>query len=136
MVKVDKLRNTGQWSEARFTSFVKSALRGAKWPVKYLAIKNAFIENGINPKTGRKCKLHRCNECKELFPQNQIQADHINPIVSKEGFSDWNLFINNLYCELEGFNAICRDCHKIKTKKENEERRIYKKQLLNQTLKV
>ena len=119
----EKPYNSGQWTQARYNSFIKSALRGARWPVKYECIKSAFVEHGINPKTGRKCKLHKCVECKQLFPQNQMQADHIEPIIPVTGFTTWDDFISRLFCEIEGFQAICKDCHKIKTKKENEDRR-------------
>ena len=107
-----KTRNDGQWTESRFQSFIKSALRKARWPVKYKCIQNAFVEHGINPKTGRKCKLHRCVKCEELFPQNQIQADHINPIVPVTGFTTWDEVITNLFCELDGLQALCKGCHK------------------------
>lgn len=127
-MKPVKTRNGRQWTEARFNSFVKSALRGAQWPPKYAAIKDAFVENGTNPKTGRQCKLHRCYRCDGVFPQNQMHADHIVPVVGPEGFQDWNTFISRLYVEKEGFRAICKACHKLKSGEENAARRLRKKQ--------
>jgi len=58
-----------------------SALRRAQWPVKYEAIRSAFVRDGVNPATGRKCKLHKCSDCGELFPAKDMRADHIDPIV-------------------------------------------------------
>ena len=126
-MKPPKTRNGGQWTEARFSSFVKSALRGAQWPPKYSSIKQAFIKNGINKKTGRQCKLHRCYKCDGVYPQNQMHADHIIPVVGPEGFVDWNTFIARLYVEKEGFRAICKLCHKEKSNEENAARRLRKK---------
>jgi hypothetical protein len=47
--------NGGTWTKARMRSFVMSALRRAQWPVKFRAIKKAYVKDGINPATGRKC---------------------------------------------------------------------------------
>jgi hypothetical protein len=121
-LNVERPRNGGQWSEARFVSFVKSALRGARWPQKYECIKAAFVSHGENPKTGRKCKLHLCPECKNTFPQNQMHADHIIPVVGPEGFVSWDLFISRLYCEADGFRALCKACHAKCTESERAER--------------
>jgi 5-methylcytosine-specific restriction endonuclease McrA len=110
------------------TSFIKSALRGAQWPPKYECIKEAFVEYGINPATGRKCKLHLCPDCKGLFPQAGMKADHIVPVVGPEGFVNWDTFIARLYVEKEGFQAICKKCHEVKTKEENAQRRARKKE--------
>ncbi len=118
----------GLWTEARMVSFIKSALRGARWPEKYYCIAEAYVEDGINPKTGRRCKLHRCPECQDLFPATGMQADHIEPVVGPEGFTTWDDFIARLYCPREGFVALCKGCHKAKTKEENTLRRELKKE--------
>lgn len=127
-MKSPKTRNSGEWTEARFNSFVKSALRGARWGPKYECIKDAFVEHGINPKTGRKCKLHRCASCGGLFTQTEMKADHIDPVIGPEGFVSWDLFIERLYKEKEAFQAVCAPCHAVKTKEENAQRRALKKE--------
>jgi hypothetical protein len=123
---IHRSRNGGQWSEARFTSFIKSALRGARWPQKYECIKAAFVEHGINPATGHKCKLHKCPECQGLFPQNMMHADHVVPVVGPEGFKTWDLFVERLFCEADGFRALCKPCHKLQTSKEQAGRAFEK----------
>ena len=125
--KVEKPHNCGTWSKARFESFIKSQLRRAQWPPKYQAIKDAYFDDGINPATGRRCKLHRCAECGDCFPMSYMQADHIEPVIPIEGFDSWDKVIERLYCEKEGFQALCKDCHKAKTQEENKLRREYKK---------
>lgn len=122
---IERPYNNGEWTEARFTSFVKSALRGARWPQKYEAVKRAFVEYGINPATGRKCKLHRCSACRDLFPQNGVQADHIIPVVGPEGFVSWDRFIQRLFCEADGFKILCKACHSKVTNEEREARRNF-----------
>ena len=119
---LERPRNGGLWTEARFVSFVKSALRGARWPQKYECIKQAFVGMGINPRTGRACKLHKCPDCGGLFPQNGMQADHITAVIGPEGFQTWDLFISRLFCEADGFRALCKACHKTITAAERGER--------------
>lgn len=91
--------------------------------MKYEAIKRAYEKDGINPRTGRKCKLHRCQHCRKLFPQNAVQADHITPVVGPKGFTTWDEYIERLYCEADGFQILCKECHAKVTKEEREERR-------------
>ena len=106
-----------------------SALRRAQWPVKYESIRSAFVRDGVNPASGHKCKLHKCFVCGELFPAKDMRADHIDPIVPVTGFDSWDALINRLFCEIDGFQAICVDCHAVKTKAENAERK--KNKLVN-----
>jgi 5-methylcytosine-specific restriction endonuclease McrA len=103
------------WTDSRVKSFIISALRGARWPAKFQCIEKSFVANGINPKTGRKCKLHRCTKCKQTFPKGHIQADHINPVVGPKGFVSWDVYIERMFCGPEGFQAICKACHADKT---------------------
>lgn len=118
--------NGGEWTIARMNCFIKSALRGARWPQKYVCIREAFVKHGINPKTGHKCKLHRCPDCDGLFPQKDMQADHIIPVVGPEGFVSWDQYIKRLFCEADGFRALCKQCHKKITEEERAERKARK----------
>jgi len=117
---IPRPRNGGNWTEAQFRAFITRALRGARWPQKYECIRKACVGEGINPSTGRKCKLHLCPQCGGTFPQNQMQADHVVPVVGPEGFVDWNTYIERLFCEADGFSAICKDCHKRITEHERK----------------
>lgn len=109
-----------------------SALRRAKWPVKYMAVSKVSKGKGKNPATGRVCKLHECEHCHNLFPASDMQADHIDPVVPLDGKwgrttkwlgVNWNELIPRLYCDLDNFQALCEHDHTEKTKSENEERR-------------
>ena len=104
-----------EWTPARFRSFVISQLRGARWPAKFDCIKKAYVKDGVNPRTGRKCKLHRCEKCGESFPKNKVQADHIEPVVGVDGFQGWDLYIERMFCGPEGFQCLCKGCHADKT---------------------
>lgn len=116
--KSENTRNSGEWTEARFNSFVKSALRAAsrRWPPKYTCLNNAYVDKRTNRKTGRIAKHYKCNACKECFPSSEVQVDHINPIVNPSiGFTTWDDVINNMFCEIDNLQVLCKDCHKAKT---------------------
>jgi len=111
-----------------------SALRGAKWPPKYQALKNAYVKTGVNPTTGRMCKLHKCKQCGNLFPQKDMAVDHIEPVVPIDGFDcegflgyNWDQVLRRLYVETEGLQALCKPCHKLKSSDERKLRQINKK---------
>ena len=120
-MKPSKPYNNGTWTDARFRQFIISQMRQAsmKWQPKRDAIKSAFVERGPNPQTGRPCKLHRCSLCGELFPQNKMHADHIDPVVDPAvGFTTWDEYVRRMFVEVDGYQAICHDCHKLKIAKE------------------
>lgn len=50
-----------------------------------------------------------------------MQVDHIKPVVDpKKGFTTWDEFIDRLFCERKNLQAICLECHKVKTAEEKE----------------
>ena len=123
----DKKRNGGEWTEARFKSFVTSALRAAsrRWPPKYKALKEAFVGKQVNAKTGKLAMHYKCAECKKLYVATDVQVDHIKPVVDpKKGFVSWDSFIDRMFCEIENLQVMCKPCHKIKT---DEEKNLRKK---------
>lgn len=121
-----KPRNGGQWTEARFRSFVVSALRAAsrRWPVKYAVLKKACVGRKVNSSTGKIALHYKCAVCEELFPATAIAVDHIKPVVDpKKGFIDWDTFIERLFCEEKGLQCLCKSCHSVKTADERKERK-------------
>ena len=122
----DKKRNGGEWTEARFKSFVTSALRAAsrRWPPKYKALKEAFVGRKLNAKTGKLAMHYTCAECKKLYVATDVQVDHIKPVVDpKKGFVSWDVYINRMFCEIEDLQVMCKPCHKVKTDSEKLERK-------------
>ena len=122
----DKKRNGGEWTEARFKSFVTSALRAAsrRWPPKYKALKEAFAGRKVNAKTGKLAMHYKCAKCKKLFVAVDVQVDHIKPVVDpKKGFVSWDVYIDRMFCEMENLQVLCKADHKIKTDQEKLERK-------------
>jgi len=124
-VKGTLTRNSGQWTEGRYRSFVTSALRGAfrRWPPKFLVLKNAQAGRKINKITGKLAMHYKCAICKKAHVLTQVQVDHIDPVVcTKNGFISWDVFIDRLYCEASNLQIVCKECHKIKCAEEKIER--------------
>lgn len=139
--------NGGLWTKARYTSFVRSVLRGSfrRWPPKSAAIKSAFVDKRVNPKSGRLASHYLCAKCGGKFPASNIQVDHIKPIHTTDGYVqgrassngissslsgdviDWNVYIDALFCEVKNLQVLCKPCHKIKTLKETKKRHGTKK---------
>lgn len=116
-------KKTTEWTPARKKAFIISVLRSGtrRWPPKYETLNDAKTTKKINQKTKRLAQHYRCASCRGEFTATNIEVDHIEPIVDpKIGFVDWNSFIERLYCPASNLQALCKSCHKIKTKKENE----------------
>jgi len=112
-----KTRNGGKWTEARFRTFVTSGLRATsrKWPPIHAARKKAWVRRGV----------YKCNGCKKNVRatkdgKNNIFVDHIEPVVPKEGWSDWDSYIERLFCEEDNLQVLCKTCHDRKSKKERK----------------
>jgi 5-methylcytosine-specific restriction endonuclease McrA len=122
----NKKRNGGEWTDARFRSFVTSALRAAsrRWPPKFKALKEAFVGRKTNKKTGKLAMHYKCAKCKKHFVAADVQVDHVLPVVDpKVGFIGWDSFIDRIFCEIENLQVLCKPCHKVKTEEEKAERK-------------
>jgi hypothetical protein len=122
----NKKRNGGEWTDARFRSFVTSALRAAsrRWPPKFKALKEAFVGRKTNKKTGKLAMHYKCAKCKKHFVAADVQVDHVLPVVDpKVGFVGWDSFIDRIFCEIENLQVLCKPCHKVKTEEEKAERK-------------
>ena len=114
---VAKPRNSGQWTESRYRSFIVSTIRksSARWGPKNEAKKDArHFEKLPNPK-GRLVFHSCCAMCNAIIPETTSSVDHIEPVIDpKKGFVSWDEYITRMYCEREGFQVLCSSCHSIK----------------------
>lgn len=113
-----------QWTEAKFNSFIKSALRAAsqRWPPKYDALSDAYVGKKVNSKTGRTGKHYTCNICKNDFPASEVVADHIDPVIDPAvGFVTWDEVIRRMFCPKEGYQILCSTCHSKKSTAERQQ---------------
>ena len=104
------------WTDARFWSFIRSALRRAwtKYPNKFRALNNAKLpKKGV--RKGRKVFLYECEGCHGEFTTSQVTVDHIKPCGSLRSVDDLPVFVSNLFCELDNLQVLCKKCHHEKT---------------------
>ena len=111
------------WSEAKFFSFIRSALRAAwsRWPPKYQLLAKAKRKYE-GPNKRLKWEF-LCNECKNYYPQKEISVDHIDPAGTLRTFEDIGLFCQRLFVGEDKLQVLCSECHRQKTSQEREERK-------------
>ena len=118
-------------SPAEFKSRIISALRQAsRWrKPKQEAIARARVGRG----------KYKCEQCWTVWPltlppeawkkkkRKNIQADHIREVVPVTGFTTYDNWIERCFVWADWFEALCHQCHYIKTQQENKQRRAIKK---------
>ena len=124
-----KTRCSGQWTEAKFNTFIRNVLRQAtrKWGPKNEIKKEANLRRGI----------YKCNGCgKEVAPTirqgrkrvTNVFVDHIEPVINPEtGFTTWDEFVDRMFCEKDNLQLLCGKCHDEKTIEERALSAKYRK---------
>lgn len=115
-----KTRCSGEWTEARYRSFIISLLRqgSRRWAPIQQVKKEANVSRGI----------YLCAGCQQEVPltvkegrkrKQNIFVDHIDPIVDPEvGFTSWDDYVERMFCEKEKLQLLCKDCHDVKSTEE------------------
>ena len=118
--KVVKTRNGGTMTEAAFWSFIRSGLRQkSRWWKPITECKLASRRPYSGPLKRQKFE-YQCNECKQWFPEKKINVDHITPAGELNCAQDLPGFVERLFCEKNGLQTLCSDCHDVKTKQEKQ----------------
>lgn len=115
-----------EWTNAKFRGWIISLLRRGtmRWPPRNQCLANAKTKKKRNKKTNRLAQHYRCNGCKKEFPLREVCVDHIQPVVStKEGFTDFDRYIERMYCSIEGLQVLCKTCHDEKSAEERKKRK-------------
>ena len=114
--KTPPFKNHPEWTEARFWSFIRSALRKAstRWPPKYKA-KNQSRRKYIGVDKRRKFE-YRCAECKGWFKGTEVQEHHIVDVGTLKCYDDLAGFVERLFIGIDGYMVLCKECHDKKTR--------------------
>lgn len=107
----------GEARRKELKKLLNKTLRNAsmRWKGKTIARQNARRARG----------KYECAECgpKKLYGPKEVQMDHIEPVCNiSTGFIDWNEYIDRMFCFPEGYQALCKPHHQIKTQLENATR--------------
>jgi len=106
--------------------FSRSALR--------IAVIDACLIKHTDVSRSRVKAWGKCNDCKKPTPKSYLVVDHILPVISIEETADvitFDEFIDRLWCHPSNLQALCKECHEVKTQAENKLRRQFKKQVKN-----
>ena len=114
---VSKERAGGRWSEARYFSFIRSALRKAsmRYPVKTDCLIASRRKRTEASGEGKHTYEHQCNECSGWFQGKDVAVDHIVGAGSLKTFEDLAGFASRLFCEIDNLQVLCKSCHQVKT---------------------
>ena len=114
-----------EWTPARKHAFIVSVLRAGtrRWPPKYQTLAEAKTKKKTNVLSGRMAQHYRCAQCRKDFALSAVEVDHIRPVVSSEGFTTWDDYIERMFVGKEGFQVLCVACHRAKTLNEQISKR-------------
>jgi len=118
---VELTRAGATMTEAQYVARILSALRGATkfWPPKMQKLAEG---RRPNQSTNKRLKWeNNCEQCKQWFPESNIEIDHIINCGGISG-ADWldkiKPWVLRAFVEIEGYQRLCLECHKSKTAKE------------------
>lgn len=118
--KVARTRNAGTMTESAFWSFIRSALRQkSRWwkPITQCKMKARRPYKGPNK---RQKFEYQCKYCEQWFPDKKVNVDHITPAGQLRSANDLPGFVERLFCEIDGLQVLCSNCHDEKTKLEKQ----------------
>ena len=111
---VEKPYCGGTWSRARMFGFIRSAMRRAsvRWGPK-----NKAAIDARRPNKSRNKRLKwefQCADCGKWFARKFTSVHHKKSCGTLRSFDDLPAFVENLFCEVDGFELLCNKCHKKK----------------------
>ena len=114
--KVARTRNAQTLTDSEYFGKIRSGLRKAfqYWKPMMITLKNASRPSQ-NLANKRLKTEYQCNHCKEWFMEKEIQIDHIVDAGTLTCSNDLPGFVDRLFCEVEGFQTLCKPCHQVKT---------------------
>ena len=114
-MKPAKTRNNNTMTESAFWGSIRSVLRQKSrfWiPVKIC------LDNAKRPYSGpnkRQKYEYQCATCKKWHIRTDVEVDHIVEAGSLKSGKDLELFVEKLFCEVDGLQVLCKKCHHAKT---------------------
>jgi len=121
--RVPRTRNAGTMTESAFWGGIRSALRQkSRWwkPSAEAKLDARRRYKGSNKR--RKWEFN-CAACGDWFPDKEVNVDHIVPAGTLKSSDDLKGFVDRLFCEKEGLQVMCSECHNKKTQNERKNKK-------------
>lgn len=117
--RVERTRNGGTWTEAKYWGTLRAGLRRLfrYWKPAQDALRAAKF-----PWPGPRGRKHGywCAACKGKFKRDDVQVDHVVPCGRLKSLEDLAGFVARMTAERPGaYQILCRKCHQKKTEKDN-----------------
>ena len=113
--KVERTRAGKEWTEARYWSFIRSGLRQMSRRYPPIARQVMIANRRPNESENKRLKWeYLCAGCGWWFPNSEVNLDHIVPCGSLKSYADVAGFVERLFCEPDGLQVLCTNCHKKK----------------------
>lgn len=123
-----KTRNLNTWTESKYFSTIRSALRKA---FQYYKPMQEALNLASRPYVGTnklQKKEFQCNECKKWFKRVDVQIDHVQELGELRSYDDIVPFIKRLTTEsVSDYQILCKPHHLVKTLKARDERKELRK---------
>lgn len=117
---------------AKERGLIKGAIRRvfSRSELRSSVIEASVLPNYTDDTRTRVKTWCRCKLCQTPTPKSYMECDHILPIIPLNNSLDnmtWDDIVDNIWCAVTNLQAVCPDCHSVKTKEENKKRRERKK---------
>lgn len=115
--------------DTKLKNFIINTLRRAsfRWKPRGESKKRYKVKVG-EFKTGRAKYGYKCAHCEGVFKSGEVKMDHIDPVVALTGWENFDVFIERMFCDEDGFQCLCPECHDKKTSEEKEIRKKHRKE--------
>lgn len=110
----EKTRNGGRWTEAYFWGQIRQSIRRL---TMYWRTGDDFLKTLRRPYKGplRHHYEYPCQICQNWYKREDIELDHKVPCGSLKQYSELPEFFARAFVEQDGWNSLCKKCHKKKT---------------------
>lgn len=117
--KVEKTRCSGTKTKAGIVSWVLSHLRKMtlRWKPRFDKLNEGRFRLPYG-KNGKPVWCNSCESCKLMFRTGDLVMDHIEPIGGLKSLEDAGRWLVKALVEIDGYQRLCKNCHKIKTLEE------------------
>ena len=116
--------NLGTMTKAQVMGRIRSCLRRHLFRYDWLPKKRALEVARRTARSARAKWEYKCAHCRKWWLRREVEVDHIEPCGSMRDYAEIPWWIENYLCEeVEGFQVLCKSCHRKKTARERERRK-------------